>query len=104
MSANEYYGDSKQQYQRPSVPPPSQGVNYNDTRGYPPQQQQQYYQAPPQQQPQYYQQPQPQYYQHQPAPQQPIYVQQQAPQRGNEDCLTGCLAAMCLCCTLDMLF
>ncbi|CAL9735338.1 hypothetical protein MOSE0_H03620 [Monosporozyma servazzii] len=101
MSANEYYGDNKQQYSRPSVPPPSQNTSQYQERGYPPQQQQPpYYQQ--QQQPQYYQQQQqPQYYQQQ--PQQPIYVQQQAPQRGNDDCMTACLAAMCICCTLDML-
>ncbi|CCC71858.1 hypothetical protein NCAS_0I01900 [Naumovozyma castellii] len=91
------------QYSRPSVPPP--GHESQGTRGYPPQQQQppQYYQQPPQQQ--YYQpQQQPQYYQQQQQPQpQPVYVQQQAPQRGNEDCLTGCLAGLCICCTLDML-
>ncbi|KAK5963904.1 uncharacterized protein PWA37_004242 [Arxiozyma heterogenica] len=33
-----------------------------------------------------------------------MYVQQAPPQRGNNDCLAACLATMCLCCTLDMLF
>lgn len=38
-------------------------------------------------------------------PQQPMYVQQQRPSGGgSEGCLMGCLAALCVCCTLDMLF
>lgn len=37
--------------------------------------------------------------------QQPQYtVQQQRPSGGGGGCLTGCLAALCVCCTLDMLF
>ncbi|KAM9940053.1 hypothetical protein OXX80_000480 [Metschnikowia pulcherrima] len=42
------------------------------------------------------------YYQQQ--PQQPYYVQQQKPSNNNSNCLMGCLAAMCLCCTLDAIF
>jgi len=39
------------------------------------------------------------------AQQQPVYVQQQHPSGGGgEGCLMGCLAALCVCCTLDMLF
>ncbi|SCW00212.1 LAFE_0B11914g1_1 [Lachancea fermentati] len=106
MSAAEYYNgasESKQQYVAPGAPAPS--GNYSSSRGYP----QQNYGAPQQayygnQPPQYYQQPPPQqpgYYQQQ---QQPIYVQQQRPTSNNQDCLTACLAGMCLCCTLDMLF
>jgi hypothetical protein len=57
--------------------------------GYPQQQQQGY---PPQQQG---------YYQQQ---QQPMYVQQKLSGTLNQGCLMGCLAALCLCCTLDMLF
>ncbi|CAD6608728.1 XXYS1_4_G0045470.mRNA.1.CDS.1 [Saccharomyces cerevisiae] len=110
MSAQDYYGNSasKQSYSRPSAPPPgyetaSRGYapSQSQQNYYPPQQQQQYHQ----QQPQYYQQQQPQYYQQHPQhPQQPIYVQQQPASSGNEDCLAGCLAGLCLCCTLDMLF
>lgn len=62
--------------------------------GYPPQQG--YYQQPQQG---YYQQPQQGYYQQQ----QPVYVQQQG-RSSSDGCLTGCLAALCVCCTLDMLF
>ena len=40
------------------------------------------------------------YYQQQ---QQPMYVQQQPRSGGNDSCLMGCLAALCVCCTLDML-
>ncbi|KAI5958739.1 uncharacterized protein KGF55_005738 [Candida pseudojiufengensis] len=58
------------------------------------------------------------YYQHQPGygqppyghppqgyyqQQQPMYVQQQK-SSNNNDCLMACLAAMCVCCTLDMIF
>ncbi|CUM64639.1 uncharacterized protein PRCAT00002248001 [Priceomyces carsonii] len=35
--------------------------------------------------------------------QQPMYVQQNR-SSGTEGCLAACLAAMCICCTLDMLF
>lgn len=42
------------------------------------------------------------YYQQQ--PQQPMYVQQQSSSGGGQSCLMGCLAAMCLCCTLDAIF
>lgn len=41
------------------------------------------------------------YYQQQ--PQQQYYVQQKR-SSGNENCLMACLAGMCICCTLDMLF
>ena len=87
MSAQDYYGGSKQQYHQQQ--PQYQQPQYQQQRGQPPQ----YYQQP--QQPQYYQQPQ---------QQQPIYVQQQAPQRGNEDCMMACLAAMCMCLTLNVIF
>ncbi|CAB4257184.1 similar to Saccharomyces cerevisiae YBR016W Tail-anchored plasma membrane protein containing a conserved CYSTM module [Maudiozyma barnettii] len=99
MSAQDYYGSSKAQYNKPNNDPRAQQhYQQQQNRGYQPQQQQQY-----QQPPQYYQQPQqPQYYQQQ--PQQPIYVQQQAPQRGNDDCLAACLAAMCVCLTLNVIF
>lgn len=36
--------------------------------------------------------------------QQPMYVQQQRDSGGAESCLLACLGAMCICCTLDMLF
>lgn len=36
--------------------------------------------------------------------QQPMYVQQQRGGGGGESCLMGCLGALCICCTLDMLF
>ncbi|CDK24416.1 unnamed protein product [Kuraishia capsulata CBS 1993] len=105
-------------YKSPSGPPPNwqnqqSGSNadfYNETpttRGVP---QGNYYQQQPQQgyyqqgppQGGYYQQQQPMYYQQQ---QQPVYVQQQQPAQGNNaDCLTACLAGMCLCCTLDAIF
>ncbi|RKP28927.1 hypothetical protein METBISCDRAFT_28661 [Metschnikowia bicuspidata] len=42
------------------------------------------------------------YYQQQ--PQQQYYVQQQPKKDNNSNCLMGCLAAMCLCCTLDAIF
>ena len=32
-----------------------------------------------------------------------MYVQQQPRSGGNDSCLMGCLAALCVCCTLDML-
>ena len=119
MSANDYYGGTageKAQYSRPSNPPPSsthQGSTQE--RGYPPQQQQQYYQQQPQQQPGYYNQQgynqqgynQQGYNQqgyNQQGQQQPVYVQQQPPKKGNEGCMTACLAALCICCTMDMLF
>lgn len=41
------------------------------------------------------------YYQQQ--PQQQYYVQQKQ-SSGNESCLMACLAGLCICCTLDMLF
>lgn len=38
-------------------------------------------------------------------PQQPMYVQQQRPSGdAGGSCLMACLAALCVCCTLDMLF
>ncbi|QLQ80347.1 hypothetical protein HG537_0D03480 [Torulaspora globosa] len=106
MSANEYYSQSekKETFARPGAPPPGHGAsNERGVFSQPPPQQQYYQQYP---QPQYQQQPQyPQYYQQQPPhQQQPIYVQQQPPRSGNEDCLTACLAALCICCTLDLLF
>ncbi|AWU75309.1 uncharacterized protein C5L36_0B05555 [Pichia kudriavzevii] len=96
-------------YQPPNGPPPQNqgyygnngaqekgflGNNQGPNQGY-------YQQQPPQQQ--YYQQqpPQQQYYQQQP---QPVYVQQQQPQKDNNDCCMACLAALCVCCTLDALF
>ncbi|CAI4998214.1 CFC_HP_G0099550.mRNA.1.CDS.1 [Saccharomyces cerevisiae] len=122
MSANDYYGGTagaKSQYSRPSnLPPSSAHQNKTQERGYPPQQQQQYYQQ--QQHPGYYNQQgynqqgynqqgynQQGYNQqgyNQQGHQQPVYVQQQPPQRGNEGCLAACLAALCICCTMDMLF
>lgn len=92
------------------VQPPPQGYQNSgqqnagqQTRGYgaPPQGYQQYQQYPPQQYQQGYQQYPPQQYpQYQ---QQPVYVQQ--PRRDNSnDCLMGCLAAMCVCCALDAIF
>ena len=110
MSAKEYYQGSteqpnipKQTYQTSNQHSPNntQTNKQTNTRGFPPQQGQ-YYQP----QPQYQQQQQQQYYpyQNQQHPSQPMYVQQAPPQRGNNDCLTACLATMCLCCTLDMLF
>lgn len=53
-----------------------------------------YYQQQGQQQGGYYQQ----------QPQQQYYVQQKKSGGGSEGCLMGCLAAMCLCCTLDAIF
>ncbi|KAK6457959.1 uncharacterized protein RJT20DRAFT_27876 [Scheffersomyces xylosifermentans] len=64
---------------------------YQQGYGGPPPQQQYGYGAPP---------PQQGYYQQQ---QQPMYVQQQK-SSNNEGCLMACLAALCVCCTLDMLF
>ncbi|KAI5956173.1 hypothetical protein KGF54_000648 [Candida jiufengensis] len=71
-------------------------------------QQQGYGQGPPPNA--YYQHQQPHYgqqYGHPPQgyypQQQPMYVQQQK-SSNNSDCLMGCLAAMCICCTLDMMF
>ncbi|KAG7664793.1 uncharacterized protein J8A68_001675 [[Candida] subhashii] len=110
---------SKEEYQPPTGAPPSwsQGNNtgyspqaqpvYNQQtqdrgyggypqQGYPPPPPQGYYQQPG------YGAPPPQgYYQAQ--PQQPMYVQQQS-SSNNEGCLMACLAALCICCTLDMLF
>ncbi|SGZ53448.1 CIC11C00000000713 [Sungouiella intermedia] len=107
-------------YNPPTGPPPNWddkqqsaplGNQSQTDRGYaPPQQphyQQQGYgggygqQGPPQGG--YYQQGPPQggYYQQQ--PQQQYYVQQQKSSSSN-GCLMGCLAALCMCCTLDALF
>ncbi|KAI5958738.1 TNA1 [Candida pseudojiufengensis] len=115
MSKNEYYNT-------PEGPPPgfNQGYNQQGSSHIPPSQpsynfqdqdrgfgyhnqQQGYGQGPPPQgygygQPQYVPQPQGYYQQ-----QQPMYVQQQR-SSNNEDCLMACLAAMCICCTLDMIF
>ena len=41
------------------------------------------------------------YYQQQ---QQPMYVQQKHSSGGGQSCLMGCLAALCVCCTLDAIF
>lgn len=96
-------------YQAPQGPPPGQGNQnqsyYQGEKGnmYQQQPQQGYYQQqqPPQQY--YQQQPQQGYYQQQQP--QPVYVQQQQPQQGrNDDCCMACLAALCVCCTLDALF
>jgi hypothetical protein len=76
------YGAPPHGYQQ-GYPPPQQGYQ----QGYPPPQQG----YPPPQQGGYYQQ------------QQPMYVQQQR-LSNNEGCLMACLAALCVCCTLDMLF
>ncbi|KAK6197434.1 uncharacterized protein RJT21DRAFT_3527 [Scheffersomyces amazonensis] len=75
------YGGYQQQQGYGGGYPPQQGYG-----GYPPQQQG--YGGPPPGG--YYQQ------------QQPVYVQQQ-PQR-DDSCLMACLGALCICCTLDMLF
>lgn len=75
------YHQQGYQQQGYGAPPPQQGYG-----GY-----QQGYGAPP---------PQQGYYQQQ---QQPMYVQQQKTSN-NEGCLMACLAALCVCCTLDMLF
>lgn len=120
MSKNEYYNP-------PQGPPPtfsqSEGVSGGAGGSYVPQsqpqynadtqdrafgyhQQQGYGQGPPpnayyQQQPGYgggYPQ-QGGYYQQQ----QPMYVQQQR-SSNNQDCLLACLAALCVCCTLDAIF
>lgn len=116
---------SKDEYNPPTGAPPNwsqQPQDHQNYSGYAPQAQpaynqqtqdrgfggyhQQGYQPPPPQG--YYQQPgqygappQGGYYQAQ--PQQPMYVQQQKTS-DNSSCLMGCLAAMCLCCTLDMIF
>ena len=109
---------SKQEYQAPTGAPPSWNqANLTSGGGYVPQQQPAYtpndqdrgfggfgghhqqgygggYQQggyPPQGQG-YYQQ------------QQPMYVQQQQRGGGSEGCLMACLGALCICCTLDMLF
>ncbi|RCK65802.1 hypothetical protein Cantr_01623 [Candida viswanathii] len=118
MSKNEYFD-------KPSGPPPNYGnQNQSKSSNYVPQaqpnyslqtqdrgmfhsnqpQQGYYQQHPPQQG--YYQQgpPQGQYYQQPQYQQQPMYVQQQPRNDGNETCLMACLAALCVCCTLDMLF
>ncbi|KAK5779365.1 hypothetical protein RI543_003256 [Arxiozyma heterogenica] len=119
MSAKEYYQGSTEQ---PNIPKQTHQTSkqylsnntqinqQSNTRGLPPQQGQ-YYQSQPQPQlqlqpPYQQQQQQQQYYpyQNQQHPSQPMYVQQAPPQRGNNDCLAACLATMCLCCTLDMLF
>lgn len=41
------------------------------------------------------------YYQQQ---QQPMYVQQKHSSGAGQSCLMGCLAALCVCCTLDAIF
>ncbi|ODV79147.1 uncharacterized protein CANTADRAFT_90252 [Suhomyces tanzawaensis NRRL Y-17324] len=76
------YGQQHQQY---NYGGPQQGYGGHQ-QGYP----QQGYGGGPQQG--YYQQ------------QQPMYVQQKKSSGGGEGCLMGCLAALCVCCTLDMLF
>ncbi|RLV90501.1 hypothetical protein JA1_004537 [Spathaspora sp. JA1] len=84
--------------QQPSYNPQTQDRGYHQQPGYgapPPQQgyyQQPGYGAPPPQQG-YYQQP----------SQQPMYVQQQTSSK-NDTCLMACLAALCVCYTLDVLF
>ena len=96
MSAKQYYQAPTEQ---PNIPQNTHPNQQTSVRGFPPQQGQYYPPQPPYQQ-QYY----PYQGQQQQHPQQPVYVQQAPPQRGNNDCLTACLATMCLCCTLDMLF
>ncbi|CAI5759945.1 unnamed protein product [Candida verbasci] len=113
MSKNEYFN-------APEGAPPTYNTNQNHQNSYVPQQQpsynaqtqdrgflghqQGYGQPPPPQNYGGYQQggyqQYPQYYQQQ---QQPMYVQQQRTSN-NESCLMACLAAICICCTLDMLF
>ncbi|KAI5950687.1 hypothetical protein KGF57_004235 [Candida theae] len=111
MSKAEYYNP-------PQGPPPSHspggaGGSYvpqsqpqysaaTQDRGFGYHQQQGYGQGPPPNA--YYQQqqaypPQGGYY----PQQQPMYVQQQRT-NNNNDCLMACLAAMCICCTLDAIF
>lgn len=68
------------QYQQQGAYPPQQGGYYQQQQGYPPPQQGGYYQQ-----------------------QQPVYVQQQRT-LNNDGCLMACLAALCICCTLDVLF
>lgn len=120
---------SKQEYAPPTGAPPNWSSSNNDSghggyvpqgqpaysqqtqlRGYGGHQQQGYQQGYPQQG--YQQGYQQQGYQQQGYPpqqggyyqqQQPMYVQQK-PQSNNNSCLMGCLAAMCLCCTLDAIF
>ncbi|AMD19081.1 HBR180Wp [Eremothecium sinecaudum] len=111
MSAAEYYGssDNKQTYQPNDAPPPNAGYvqppYQGDSKGYG-------YQDPP-----YYQQSHQGYYQGgappppgggyyggNPYQQNPVYVQQQPQSNSYNSCLGACLAGMCLCCTLDMLF
>lgn len=99
MPSGYYYsGDKKRPSEKSNISPMQQ--NYYTRQPLP---EQNYYAPPPQPQQMYYNQPplqQPQgYYQ-----QQPIYVQQQPPSRNNDDCLTACLAGLCICCTLDLLF
>lgn len=111
-------------YNPPTGPPlnwnnknAGQGSPYgNEARGYAPQPQPNYNQqnyggwnnqyGPPGPPGGYYQQgspaPQGGYTQQQPQPQ--YYVQQQPKKDNNSNCLMGCLAAMCLCCTLDAIF
>ncbi|KAI5967152.1 hypothetical protein CANMA_003209 [Candida margitis] len=121
MSKNEYYN-------APQGPPPSfnqsQGASGSAGGSYVPQSQPQY-NADTQdrgfgyhQQQGYGQGPPPNaYYQQQPGyggggypqqggyypQQQPMYVQQQR-SSNNQDCLLACLAALCVCCTLDAIF
>ncbi|KAH3675664.1 hypothetical protein WICMUC_002581 [Wickerhamomyces mucosus] len=108
MSAEKYYNvrQNNQQYNAPSGPPPGHFQGNSDRGYYQQPQQNQYYQQPPQQA--YYQQqggyapPQQGYYQQQ---QQPVYVQQPPQQNNNSgDCLTICLASLCCCLTMDLLF
>ena len=98
------YGNQNQNTQQPNYSNQTQDrgmFSHNQPQqGYYQQPQQGYYQQPPTGQ--YYQQQQQPYYQ--PQQQQPMYVQQQPRSGGNESCLMGCLAALCVCCTLDMLF
>lgn len=94
--------ESKEQNSSAPAPQGEQSRGYGGQQQpyYQPQQgYQQGYNGPPQQG--YYQgQPQGGYYQQQ--PQQQYYVQQK--KSNNNDCLMGCLAAMCVCCTLDAIF
>ncbi|CAH2353411.1 cysteine-rich and transmembrane domain-containing protein [[Candida] railenensis] len=116
---------SKQEYTPPTGQPPSwseAGGSSNNHAGYVPQAQPSYNQNYQQRgyQPQYQQGPPQGYYQQQQGyppqqggyppqqggyyqQQQPVYVQQQR-QSNNDGCLMACLAALCICCTLDVLF
>ncbi|CAK9441510.1 uncharacterized protein LODBEIA_P53780 [Lodderomyces beijingensis] len=117
MSKNEYFNSpegpppnfQQSQQQNSSYVPQAQPSYNNQTqdRGMfssnQPHYQQGYGQGPP---PNAYYQHQPQYGgggHYYPQQQQPMYVQQQRTDNNN-DCLMACLAAMCICCTLDMIF